>query len=198
MEGGRISEMNVARFLEEIIPIKDKELKEKLEHVCRVDVFERGEHINEVGERDYYVRFIIHGLVRSYIIDSRGKEITTAYGRIPGEPISGTRLLDGSVSDIAFQAMARTEVFSIPVEAVMGLKMQYQEISDIYINVLTYCLAEHWDLRKMQYMHSARERYEWFLKKYPGLIDIVSHAQIASLLDITPVTLSRVRHSEEK
>lgn len=50
----------------------------------------------------------------------------------------------------------------------------------------------------MQYMHSARERYEWFLKKYPGLIDIVRHVHIASLLDIASVTLSRVRHSEKQ
>ena len=36
-------------------------------------------------------------------------------------------------------------------------------------------------------------RYQWFLKKYPGLIDEVSNKHIASFLGMTPVTLSRLR-----
>ena len=37
------------------------------------------------------------------------------------------------------------------------------------------------------------ERYQWFLKHYPGLIQTVSNKHIASFLGMTPVTLSRLR-----
>ena len=41
--------------------------------------------------------------------------------------------------------------------------------------------------------YPAAERYAWFTRSYPGLIDRVSHRYVASFLGITPVTLSRVR-----
>ena len=40
----------------------------------------------------------------------------------------------------------------------------------------------------------ATERFEWFCKEYPGMIDMVNNRYIASFLGITPVTLSRLRH----
>ena len=45
----------------------------------------------------------------------------------------------------------------------------------------------------MMYQYNAQERYEWFLKKYPGVIDLISHKYIASFLGMNPVTLSRLR-----
>ena len=40
----------------------------------------------------------------------------------------------------------------------------------------------------------ATERFKWFCKEYPGMIDMVNNRYIASFLGITPVTLSRLRH----
>ena len=40
----------------------------------------------------------------------------------------------------------------------------------------------------------ATERFEWFCKEYPGMVDVVNNRYIASFLGITPVTLSRLRH----
>ncbi|MEQ2617002.1 hypothetical protein AAAT94_07475 [Intestinimonas aquisgranensis] len=37
------------------------------------------------------------------------------------------------------------------------------------------------------------ERYQWFLEAYPGLIDQVTHRYVASFLEMSPVTLSRLR-----
>lgn len=45
---------------------------------------------------------------------------------------------------------------------------------------------------------SASERYRWFLSNYPGLIDRVPHRHIASFLNMTPVTLSRLRRAERE
>ena len=38
----------------------------------------------------------------------------------------------------------------------------------------------------MMYQCTAQERYEWFLKKYPGIIDQISHKYIASFLGMNP------------
>ena len=45
----------------------------------------------------------------------------------------------------------------------------------------------------MLYKYTAKERYEWFLEKYPGLIDQITNKYIASFLRMSPVTLSRLK-----
>ena len=63
--------MDIRTFLTEIIPIKDKNLKQILEKECKVDIFRQGSSINEVGKIDYYVRFLISGAVRGFIVDKK-------------------------------------------------------------------------------------------------------------------------------
>ena len=186
--------MDTRTFLTEIIPIKDKNLKQILEKKCRVDAFHQGEAINEIGKTDLYVRFLISGAVRGYIIDSRGKETTTIFMIHPGDIIAGSRMLDGSSSEIGFKVLKDSEVFSVPVQAVMELRTEYPEMIDLQMNMLAQSSIYHWETKKMLYLKTASERYEWFLQNYPGLIDCVPHMEIASFLNITPVTLSRIRH----
>ena len=186
--------MDTRTFLTDIIPIKDKNLKQILEKECRVDVFRQGEAINEVGKIDLYVRFLIFGAVRGYIIDKKGKETTTIFMIHSGDIIAGSRMLDGSPSEIGFKVLKDSEVFSVPVESVMELRTQYPEMIDLQMYMLAQSSIYHWETKKMLYLKTATERYEWFLQQYPGLIDCVPHSEIASFLNITPVTLSRIRH----
>ena len=63
--------MNTTEFLTQVIPIKDKNLKNILEKECRINLFKQGEAINKVGEIDLYVRFLIFGVVRGDITDEK-------------------------------------------------------------------------------------------------------------------------------
>ena len=189
--------MDVKTFLTEIIPIKDTELKRILEKQCRIHCFAQGEEINEVGKVDYYVRFLISA-VRGYIVDKKEKETTTSFVVEPGALIAGSRMLDGNASEIGFEALKDSEVFSIPVEVILTLRSEYQEIDDLQMLLLSQAAVYHWETRKMLYLKTAQERYEWFLEHYPSLIHFVNHYDIASFLNITPVTLSRIRHDMKK
>lgn len=42
--------------------------------------------------------------------------------------------------------------------------------------------------------NTATQRYDWFCKEYPGLIERVNNRYAASYLGMTPVTFSRLRH----
>lgn len=191
--GKSVRSMDTRTFLTNIIPIKDRKLKAILEKECRVCLFHQGEGINEVGKIDYYVRFLISGAVRGYIVDGKGRETTTIFMIHPGDIIAGSRMLDGSASEIGFKVLKDSEVFSVPVVTVLGLR-EYPEIIELQMYMLAQSSIYHWETKKMLYLKTATERYEWFLKQYPGLIDCVPHSDIASFLNITPVTLSRIRH----
>ena len=97
--------MNVRDFLTEVILINDTELKRILEHECWIETFRQDESINEVGKIDQHIRVLISGAVRGYIADKRGKEMTTIFIMHPGEVIAGSRMLDGSASEIGFRTI---------------------------------------------------------------------------------------------
>ena len=44
-------------------------------------------------------------------------------------------------------------------------------------------------------MCTATERYQDFLKRYPGLEERITQNQLASYLGITPTSLSRIRRA---
>lgn len=48
------------------------------------------------------------------------------------------------------------------------------------------------------YQRTTKERYAWFQKKYPALIDRISNKYIASFLRMNPVTFSRLLHSGDR
>ena len=186
--------MKVEDFLKEVIPIKDKDLLKILKKECRIDYFQHGDSINEVGKIDVYVRFLIAGAVRGYIIDKRGKETTTGFIVKTGDLIAGSRMLDGGPSDIGFKVKKNSSVFSVPIETIIKLRTKYPEIVDLQMRMLAQSSLYHWETKKMLYLKTANERYEWFLQHYSELLEYIPHTQIASFLNITPVTLSRIRH----
>ena len=59
--------------------------------------------------------------------------------------------------------------------------------------MLSGALSRHVGIKLAIYKHDAKGKYRWFLENYPGLIDIVKHRHVASFLNITPESLSRVR-----
>ncbi len=186
--------MDAEQFMTEIIPIKDKKLRAILKKECRVEQYNREDTINEVGKVDRYIRFLISGVVRGYITDPKGKETTMSFLTRQGDIIAGSRMLDGSASEIGFKALKDSTVFCVPVDLILKLRLEYPELVDLQLYMLAQSSLYHWETRKMLYINTAAARYEWFLQHYPGMIDTVQHTYIASFLNITPVTLSRIRH----
>ena len=80
------------------------------------------------------------------------------------------------------------------VETILKTRADYSEIMELQIYLLAKSSIYHWETRRMLYLKTAKERYEWFLKQYPGYINCVPHSEIASFLNISRETLSRIRH----
>ena len=188
--------MDVQTFLTEIIPINDPDLRSILEAECRIDIFRQGDPGDELYAADQFIRFLISGTVRKYIIDEHRKEVTTGFAIRPGCCIAGFRMVHGDHSDIRFSVEKDSEIFSIPADTVLRLKV-HPEMTGLIAFFYGKSIENHWETKKMLYLKTARERYEWFLEKYPGLIEYVPHSHIASLLNMTPITLSRIRHNKQ-
>ena len=59
--------------------------------------------------------------------------------------------------------------------------------------VLTECWLEQRELKRIRYEYDAKDRYLWFRRTHPGAAEQMMNKHIASYLDMSPVSLSRIR-----
>lgn len=142
--------------------------------------------------------YIKKGAARTFYID-KGREYTLSFafdddfiitntltGIGPGVPMNVMFLEDSDIVTFVHSEMRQTI---------------HEGISDVsplewtmFLNAILYEYAGYLEERLFNlYNASARERYEWVLRRYPRLGEVATTTQIASFLGITKETLYRIR-----
>lgn len=183
-------------FYRNVFRLKDKELIQELINETEIRRLKKGEHIVHIGEVQKDVYFLETGVARGYFLDINGKDVTDCFGFRQGTAVVSFGQLElNAPSLMTIEMLEEGSFFCIPVAAVIRLQQRYKEAMILYNQLLITALKEHWELKRILNSYTAVQRYQWFLKEYPGLIDKVSNKYIASFLGMTPVTLSRLRRS---
>ena len=179
-------------FMAEKFGISDGVLLDVLAEHGKVEHVKRGQVLISSGEEQVNLPVLLSGIYRGFVLDEEGREVTDCFACTPGDVIVGCGSLDAP-SRISVEAMTDGDILYLPVESVLKGLMRSREMMVVYNNTLLEALSRHWELKILLLRCSSMERYQWFLRKYPGLIDQVSNKHIASFLGMTPVTLSRLR-----
>lgn len=148
------------------------------------------------GERQKDVWVLVDGIFRTSLIDISGRDITDCLISKIGMVIAPCADL-ASPSMVQVEALQPSTILAIPIEIIEAMLTQDHSFVLDYIKILTMAWQMHWDIKRAISQKTARERYQWFLKAYPGVIDLIPHRYIASYLGMTPITLSRVRNDNQ-
>lgn len=171
--------------------ISDEGIVQDLLREAKIEHWKKGSMILEVGEPQTQVSFLVEGILRGFVVDINGKDITDCFAFRYGDVVTGCNEF-GEPSQINIEALTDCALLQIPVAVLERFMQQYPTLLRVYNKILRQALKRHWETKKVIYQ-PAMQRYQWFLAAYPGLIDAVSNKYIASYLGITPVTLSRLR-----
>lgn len=134
------------------------------------------------------------GIARGYFLDVTSKDVTDCFGfRCGTAAVSFGQLELNVPSPMTIEMLENCNFFCIPVSVVIRLTKYYEEAMMLYNQLLITAMKEQWKLKRVLNSYTAVRQYQWFLEKYPGLIGKVTNKYIASILGITPVTLSRLR-----
>lgn len=174
---------------------------EKFKSITRFKTVQKNEELVSIGDIPEYIYFVHNGLFRAFAIaqGDEGKEVNKYFfdeGRFPASIIAS---LQNTESNICIQALEDSKVISIHYPSYRKLLEECHDLKWYHISYL----EKHWVIEKEPIEISlldgeAKQRYNDFINKNPGMIERVPLYHIASRLGITPTQLSRIRNSLKK
>jgi CRP-like cAMP-binding protein len=156
--------------------------------------FQKGEFILKEGEICTNIYWVSRGLVRQFYYKN-GKELTEYMATENTIVMSIESLFMESPSNQQIQAIEPTVIFALPKAKLEKEAVRNVNIQMLYRKILEESLILSQVHADMLRFESAQERYAKLVKRSPQLILRAPLVYIASYLQMTPETLSRVRTS---
>lgn len=186
-------------FINTNIGVSDEEWA-LLETSIRIEHFKKGDQIYFKDDIWTDIMYINSGLMRSFIINDKGKDFTRQLYFNTNEShtanlfvLDMTSMLTQTPSNRGFEVLADSEVVVFSRKNLYELYDAYKKWEHIgrIMSELAYMNMDNYYYNLLT--KNATERYLHLKKIMSGLIEITPQYHIASYLGITPVSLSRIK-----
>lgn len=156
--------------------------------------FNKGETIISEGDVCENIYYIHQGLVRQYYYKNK-KQVTESL-RADGKIFMCIESLFQEVpTNLICETLEPSYVYALPKKRLEEVALHNQNIQILYRKILEESLIESQVHADMLRFESAQDRYRRICKLEPKLVLRAPLVYIASYLQMTPETLSRVRSS---
>ena len=173
------------------LPLQPETLAQ-LAGILYVRDMSRGEQFLQEGQTSKSMGFVEKGLIRQFYYKN-GKDLTEHFSSEDKLFICIESFLKQEPTRLMAEAIEPSRVWGIPHDAFFHLAGRLPEIALLYQKMLEHSLIESQIKADMFRFESAHDRYEKFLKLFPEPAKRSPLQHIASFLQMTPETLSRVR-----
>jgi len=159
----------------------------------KVKQFRKGEFLQQSGDVKASTFFVKKGLLRSYIIDSKGKEHIFMFAPEDWIIADVEALEFNEPVQLFIDCLEDSEVIIFDKDCLF--KADFTKDRIIKNAQLLYRRMGKLQRRVLMLMGSpAIDRYRYFLTTYPDLINRIPQRMIATYLGIAPQTLSTIRN----
>jgi CRP-like cAMP-binding protein len=186
----------VLMYLHSIYPLPE-DLKEHLRKIIKVRKVKKKEYILEAGFVCRHLFFIQQGLLRCFY--PKGSDEITTWLLKEGDYLTSVHIYYSQAERVeSIHALENTVLYLITKDDLDDTYLRFP-IFRANALILSNKYLQMWDkqLRSLR-MLSATERFELFMKEQPDLLLRVSQKYIASYLDMTPETFSRMKDNYGK
>ena len=154
--------------------------------------FAKNEKILDEGEVCEYIYWIAKGLVRQFYYKN-GKEMTEYMATENHICMCIESLFNEKPTHLQVIGLEPTIIFALPKKQLEAVAMKSVNIQILYRKILEESLILSQIRADMLRFESAIDRYQKLVKRSPQLVMRAPLVYIASYLQMTPETLSRVR-----
>ena len=183
---------DVARELARRYSTMTHEELDMLEEILMPRKYPKGARILDEGEVCQSIYWIVKGLVRQFYFKNN-KELTEYMATENTICMSIESLFHETPSHQIIQALEPTILFEIPMHELENAAIKSVNIQMLYRKILEESLIISQQRADMLRFESAQDRYQKLVKSTPQLVLRAPLVYIASYLQMTPETLSRVR-----
>ena len=152
----------------------------------------KGEKLLQEGDVCKNMYYVEKGMVRQFYYKG-GRDVTEHFSYEGRIVICIESFLKQNPSRLMVEALENSVVYGIPHDALLNLVEVDKEMAQLYRNILEHALISSQEHADSQRFENATERYIRLLKSKPEIILRAPMVHVASFLQMTPETLSRVR-----
>jgi CRP-like cAMP-binding protein len=179
-------------FISEFTNVSEQEMQ-AITGIIHTSTLKKGEQIYYQGRIAKRASFITKGAVRSFYIDENGTEHTVGF-HFENQPLipfdSFAQQTPATVNAISLEP---TELIWTSHIEFFGFIDMFPKYEKVLRSILSSYMLTQSERMKMLRIRSARGRYEMLTKTQPEIIKRAPLKYVASYLDMTLETLSRVR-----
>ena len=178
-------------YCKTIHPISENLEAALIKH-SKVKEYKSGEFILKQGMIANHACFVVSGLARSFYLKG-SEEVTTKFLGESSLITSIYSFYSRKPGQENIVALENTKLICVHYNTMQKLFKEHMEFNTI-VRVITerYLLSSEIEIYNLR-NQSAEERYRFFLKHHPTLLQRVQLKYIASYLDMSVETLSRMR-----
>ncbi len=180
-------------IIQEIYFLPQEVLEEILGHSQHLE-YPKNYFLLKSGKPCKHLWFMTRGAVKYFYTNDQGKEMNTWFSLDTQIITDAPSLVNQTPSQESIQLIEDSEMYSIEYSGIQALLLKHHSFALWYIKLveLHYISQIEDRIADLQFL-DAKQRYQKLLNLYPDITNRISLGNIASYLNITQETLSRIR-----
>lgn len=176
-------------------PLLSPEAVRRVEEAHEAVFFRKNEPVLRAGQtaKEYHV--LGKGLMRSYVYDPDGRDITTGFFTAPAVVVNSASLFQQQPSLEHFQTLTDCTCWRISLPVFQELFHELQGLREWGRAWMAGQLFEHRQRQVEMITQPALERYCQLLERQPDVVQYAPLKHVATYLGMTDSSLSRIRKS---
>jgi CRP/FNR family transcriptional regulator, dissimilatory nitrate respiration regulator len=179
----------------EVLRELDEAGRTELESHLTVVDGNKGDILVHQGVRDMEQYFILDGMLKRVVSNPQGKEMILRFAAEGDIETSYAAWRMGMPTPYSIVCVTKARVLSLPMTQWAAFLERHRQTKDHFESAVMRLMTEVMAHTVTLHLLDAPGRVERFARKRPDLLDRIPQKQLASHLNLSAETLSRLRHS---
>lgn len=183
----------IAKYLQKINPLPNDILEDVVSHFQHLE-YPKNYFLLKQGRPCKYLWFLVTGAVRYFYTDESGKDCNVWFSFDTDVVTEAPSFVSQNPSNESIQLLEDCELYAIDRTNLYSLLQKHHSFALWYISLVEkhYVFQIEERIADLQFL-TAKQRYEKLLTQFPNISNRINLGHIASYLNITQETLSRIR-----